>query len=259
MTCTSPVFVIAECGSCWRFGSDERENARRMIRAAKDAGADCVKFQWASSYKLVMARRGAPLTEEWAYKFIEWPKEWMQEFKAFADECGIEWLCTVFLPQDVAVIAPLVKRFKVAAKEWDYHALHDAIEKFSLKKPYRDCYISFNSNKDSFNTAMRGVWKRLYCVSKYPAPLEDLKLSSEMRVHEPDWEGCTDHEMDGLSDHTGHVLTGAVAVGAGARCLEVHFMLDDTPSDNPDACGHSHTPDGLRQYIANVRTASRMM
>jgi sialic acid synthase SpsE len=62
----------------------------------------------------------------------------------------------------------------------------------------------------------------------------------------------------GFSDHSGHVLTGAVATAGGARIIEVHFRLDSTDPANPDY-GHSLSPEQLIQYVQNVRFAEAAM
>lgn len=262
------VFIIAECGSCWRFfkahpdsgkcGDEQLENAYRMIIAAKECGADAVKFQWTSDYKLMMARRGASLSEEEAYTFVQYPREWLSLFKAKCDAVGIEFMCTVFLPQDVAVIAPLVKRFKVSAYEATYEDLYRAI-------PFGNEVIVSRAKEVVPPSWIYSDYQinQLHCVSKYPTPLDEISLS---RIRSNPRQLTITSGLVGLSDHTAHVLTGAVAVGAGARVIEFHCRLHDTPRDNPDY-GHSlvidyrdieYTPNGVF-YVQNVRTASRML
>lgn len=263
------VFVIAECGSSWRFGDDHLANAYRMIEAAKECGADAVKFQWCSDSAALASRRGEPQYAE-AYKYVEYDREWLTLLKAKADAVGIEWMCTVFLPQDVSVIAPLVKRFKVAAKE----ALDGELSLAVLDAAGTDkkIYVSVSEVTKHDYTGDYYVDGEqvftLHCVSKYPTPIDEIGLRNGIKAT---CGCCGRYNFLGLSDHTGHVLTGAVAVGAGARVIEVHFRLgprdgsdrgtdwrNATPGSNPDF-PHSHTEQSLKEYVQNIRTAERMM
>src|SRR5688572_29219715 len=102
------VFIIAECGSSWRFGNDHLSNAYRMIEAAKECGADAVKFQWCSDGRqLAIRRSGKPHeydqgecgddqcptcnTGEMYDQYINYDREWLPLLKAHADKVGIEW------------------------------------------------------------------------------------------------------------------------------------------------------------------------
>lgn len=272
------VFIIAECGSNWRFGN-ELENAYRMIRAAKECGADAAKFQWVSDYKELMKRRGEKDDEETRriYSYVHFDPSWLPLLKAECDRVGIEFACTAYLPQDVAVIAPYVKRFKVAAREAGYRELAREIVKYST-----DVIIS-NIDYDVWcNLGVnQGGFVELHCVSKYPCPIEEIGIGNLSPYD------SYDNTKRGLSDHTAHVLTGAVAVGAGAVCIESHVRLHDTPRECPDY-GHSlvcDCKDGVptcggrfsycgcesegahlskahsyyAEYIQNIRTASRML
>ena len=136
------------------------------------------------------------------------------------------------------------------------------------------------------------IWQ-LHCISEYPCPIDKIDLTACSPID------SYDNTVRGLSDHTAHVLTGAVAVGAGARVIESHVRLWDTPQDNPDyphslplnppcAChgtmsnpeavhGKKSCGDGLRdglcvayygpedisgwydEYVQNVRIAERML
>lgn len=257
------VFVIAECGSNWRFGPSHLNNAFRMIVAAKECGADAAKFQWTSDGHAMAKRRGLThdnyrAAGDMYEEYVKFDEGWLSLLKEKCDEVGIEFMCTVYLPQDVAVIAPFVKRFKVAAmescdRELKYVVMHggrEVIVSIRHENAYARCYSDSNV---SF----------LHCVSKYPCQLEEIEISQlNLNI------------VDGLSDHTAHVLTGAVAVGAGAKIIESHVRLHDTPSECPDY-GHSLPLDEIActltsqwncdghhcygQYVQNIRTAEKMV
>lgn len=206
------------------------------IQIAKEAGADAVKFQWCSSPERLATRRHA---EEyiWAYKTIAFPKEWLADLKGTADIRRIEWMCTVYLPEDIEVVALLVKRFKISSFEAADYKFVKAHENYG-----KQILLSVPGHEDVFYV---GKATLLHCVSAYPAPPDEMNLRC-LKSH------------DGFSDHSAHPLMGALAVAAGAQIIEVHFRLDSTSSANPDY-GHSLSPDQLVQYVQNVRFAEAAM
>lgn len=238
---SSRVFVIAEIASAH---DGDRAKMSEAIQVAKGAGADAIKFQWTSSPERLAARRHAE-GYLWAYRAIAFPQKWLAELEAEANAVGIEWICTTYLPEDIPIIAPLVKRFKVASFEssdevfLDNHLLYGkpmivstgGMDEATLWK------LKWWANQmpDGVDVSL------LHCVSAYPTPMEELNL------HAMD-------DLDGLSDHTANVLTGALAAIRGASIIEVHFCLETTSLNSPD-WRHSLLPTSLRNYMVNVRLA----
>lgn len=238
-------YIIAEAACTWLHAG--LEGAAKSIKLAASCGASAWKTQWTSDHVAMEARRGAA---PGAYQRLSWPAPHHAVFKALCDEAGIDYLCTVFLPKDACIIHPYIKRGKISAFE-----SHDREMVQALYAHVKDIIISYNTNAPRGYGS--GGFTSLYCVSKYPTPIEALGLSA--MVSQGD-----ERRYDGLSDHTTSVLTGAVAVGAGATILEKHVMTHDTPHDDPDY-GHSLILDtqnkefSFRQYVQNVRDAEKMM
>lgn len=244
--------VIAECGSTWDC---DLSKAYKLIDAVKECGADVAKFQWTSNAKAMAERRLGPnaVGPTQMYKrYLEYPQGHLMRLKAHCDSVGIEFACTVYLIEDIAVIAPLVKRFKVSAFESQWDEFVDA------HGSEREIIVSLNP---VHSMSIKSQLKYLHCISKYPTPIEELKIINCRQLDEGP-------NLDGLSDHTTSTLSGAVAVGCGATIIEKHVMSFDTLTDNPDyphslACW---TPLGLNskysafgQYVSNVREAERML
>jgi len=167
-------------------------------------------------------------------------------------------MCTVFLAKDVSVIAPFVKRFKVAsleAMDLEFIRAHSRFKKrivistgaltYELMEGLRD--RAWGYGEDPCWTDKCHDVKFLQCTAAYPAPLDAINLAPLKHFR-----------FNGLSDHSGDVLTGALAVACGADIIEVHMRLDETRKDNPDF-PHSHGPSELRTYIANIRKAELML
>lgn len=263
----SKTFIIAEAALTWLHGG--LEAAYRSIRAAKDCGADAWKTQWTSDHEAMEMRRGV---ERGKYKRLQWSDAMLPKLKEECGRVGIEFMCTVFIPQDIPTIARYVKRFKVSAfetKSGDDLSFVKAHKKFK-----KEVIASTNGQDCLAETIGDSNWlKTLRCVSEYPTPLEKLGLSL-MLPQEDSILGLY-VPYDGLSDHTTSTLTGAVAVGAGARIIEKHVRLADTPKDDPD-WGHSLVldcgsmdaqgdwgcegcPNGFHRYVELIREAERML
>lgn len=242
-------FVIAEAGSSWRIGTKSArhiEYAKKCIAIAKNAGAQAVKFQWTSDPRLMEKRRKVP---EGTYTILAWPQAWLNVFAAECEQLGIEFMCTVFLPGDVPIIAPFVKRFKVASLEaFDGSFCQVCID---TGKPViiSAGACGWEEAANMFFPQTGWTWKGikvLQCTAAYPAPADSMNLKTI-------WYG-----YDGLSDHSGDELTGALAVACGASIVEVHMRLDETRADNPDF-KHSHAPWSLRLYVQNIRKTELML
>ena len=249
-------FVIAEAACTWYMGKSAKNHLSKMIKCihvAKQCDADICKFQFTSAPAMMAERRH--ITNLANYYRLAWPVEWFPLLAAECEHVGIEFLCSVYLPQDVPTIAPFVKRFKIASLEAMDLELFEACEQ--QRKPIiLSCgamsYEDLDGVVSSVGSCEQDI-KLLHCVAAYPAPINQMNLGVFRSVH-----GSPFSAMSGLSDHSGDPLTGALAVACGAEIVEVHFRLDETRADNPDF-QHSHSPKGLASYISNIRKAERML
>ncbi len=244
------VFVIAEMGSSWLYSAKPKLNLQRglkLMQIAADCNANAVKVQWVSD-PLKMAKRrkmaGNP------YQRLAWPLAWHAVLAEEAHRLKLEYLSTVFIPDDVPTLLPFVDRYKIASLECLSRSLWcEFSHPGSPVIVSCGCLTMAQVERVSDYCANSGGADMLQCTAAYPVRPEEVQLRCE------DFDGRV---FDGLSDHSGHVLTGAVAVGAGATILEVHCKLDETPSSNADF-KHSHSPARLKQYIDNVRLAEMML
>jgi N,N'-diacetyllegionaminate synthase len=250
-------YVIAEIGSCH---DGDLVNAMRLVDAAKAAGADAVKAQFWSDADKLADRRKVPKQYRELYQRYQVPQEWLTDIWRSCYEQQIDFMCTAYLPEDVAVVAPHVKHFKIASFEAEATDLLDAhlpfIDRDIVDRRPRLVYVSMGMGA-SVDTVVRHLAhgsraqrvRFLLCTSSYPAPVETLNLRRFWPCR--DWT-----EMDGLSDHSPphHTWTGALAVAAGAEAIEAHLRLDATNPRNPDA-PHAMTPPQFADYVRNIRFA----
>ena len=237
--------VIAEIGAAFGRTLDA---AMALVDHAAALGADAAKTQfWSSSSRLAERRRAPELAS--TYEAARLPATWLPILAEAARRQGIEFMATTYLPEDVELVNPHVGRFKIASFESQDEAFLRAHQRF-----VKPIIVSTGVCGEEAVARLRqrrrerpGQLSLLYCVSAYPTPLEALRLA-EMR-----WR-----DLDGLSDHTTSVLTGALAVAAGARIVEKHLRLAGADPANPDF-GHSLPPDEFQLYVQNVRMAEAAM
>jgi N,N'-diacetyllegionaminate synthase len=247
-------FIIAECGSCHE---GDLRRALDLIEVVRKAGANVAKFQfWSSADRLADRRRSNDYRE--VYRRYQVPASWLPVLKDACDQHGIEFMATTYLPEDVAVVAPFVKRFKISSFEAESTDLALAHAPFLTGDRTVLMSLGMGANPNVSAQAMHfhyaEWWKRvrlLHCVSAYPAPADAIGL----RVfHNEEWRDS----FAGLSDHSRHPWMGALAVAAGAQILETHIRLDTTPESNPDYAT-AFTPEEFAEYVRNVRFAEAAM
>ena len=240
-------FIIGECAATH---DGDLSKAFRLIDLCADIGADAAKFQYLSSAERLVARRRAPEYLN-AYKLLELPPSWLGLLAQKCATRGIELLSSVYLAEDVGLVAPHVSRLKLASFEFGDEMLLDVC--LAFKKPV---VISLGMAA-KFGMSMRYLpdgSALLHCVSSYPTPDEEINLRRVSALRD---------EFDtrlhiGLSDHTRHPQTGAYAVCAGAEVVEFHLRLDETSPKNADY-EVAKTPEEARQYIENIRLAEKML
>jgi len=241
--------VIAEPG-CTAEG--DKNNMLRLLETAKACGADVWKPQWTSDPASMCERRhiGRDHAQrghyERAYGWLAFPVEWHQEFRTRCVELGMQYACSVYLPQDVATVEPFVDYHKVSsfeATDGEMIAAHRAL----TRQGNLIVSMGMVDDIDDLQNDWRGLRADyLHCVSAYPAPLSAMNLA------------VIDDLVDGLSDHSGCLVTGAVAVALGAEIIETHYRLDDCNPDNPDYAV-AFSPAEFTQYIKNIRDAELML
>ena len=243
-------------------GSTHCGNIERMFRAigvAEKAHADAVKFQFVSNSQRLAARRQAPEYRE-AYELIKFPSKFDQllyKLRRVATDAGLKFGCTVYLPEDVKEIAGAVDFLKISSFEAMATDIQRAMVDEGVKVPI---YVSVGMLNDleinELLCVLRDIsgyqvlqHKLLHCVSAYPAKQYTMQLG---RLHERTW-------FDGLSDHSRCVLTGAVAVGAGARTIETHYRAEEDYSCKSPDYEVSFSAKEFEEYVNNVYIAEEMM
>lgn len=216
--------IIAEIG---QNHNGDMVLAFELIQCAKENGADIAKFQVFDVDK-VLKKENNP----W-YDYNCRSQLSRDQINIIFEECqkvDIEFMASVFDVERVTWLEDLgVKRHKIASRSINDIELINALKKTgkpiiaSLGMWHGDKFPNFNS---------KSPVDFLYCVSKYPAKLAELKL------------GLVDfNSYAGYSDHTLGVSAAIAALSRGARIIEKHLTLDKNMYGPDHSC--SMSPDEL--------------
>lgn len=248
-------FIIAEAGSNHN-GSLKR--AKRMIRAAKEAGCDAVKFQLFRAQTMYpqkhievkyLTKSGVKEDLYSLIRKLEVPYKWLPELSVSCRMNKIEFMATPFDLEAIKMLRPYVNIFKVASYE---SMFFDLIQE--IKKTGKPLLISTGGSTEReidllFKRVLFDYLDKtvlLHCIAKYPAPIEQVNLNTIPYLRE------RYHVAVGYSDHTQEpVIAPAAAAALGATVVEKHFTL------NRKLPGPDHTfaiePDELKMMVEVIR------
>lgn len=252
----SAVFIIAEAGV--NHNGDVRL-AKKLIDAAKNAGADAVKFQTFIAEGLVskMAQKAdyqkrATENDESQLKMLkklELSYGDFKDLKKYCEEKGILFLSTAFDFDSIDFLESLeMPIYKVPSGE--ITNLPYLMKIASTGKPV--IMSTGMSDLDEVGLALEvlrdngvGTMTLLHCNTQYPTPFEDANLKAMLTLKERFGLAV------GYSDHTLGIEAPIAAIALGATVIEKHFTLDKS-LDGPDHKA-SLDPQELKAMVTSIR------
>lgn len=254
----SRVFIIAEIG----INHNGSVNmAKELIRVAKTAGVDCVKFQMrnlASLYRntadtLSCEDLGAQYTQNLVAKF-ELPVPDMLELFDYSSKQGLTPLCTPWEGASLRVLEEYgMPAYKVASADMTNHPFLE-----ELARSYKPLIISTGmSLEEEIQGAVRllqnlgASYCLLHCNSTYPVPFKDIHLNYLSRLRQ------IGECVVGYSGHERGIAVALAAVAQGAKVIEKHITLDRTLEGSDHKI--SLLPDELKSLVRGVREVEEAM
>ena len=255
------VFIIAELSANHNGSLDV---AKETIRAAKRAGADCVKLQTYTADTLTIDSKKADFVINsgsiWdertfydLYQEAYTPWEWHKELMETAEEEGLICFSSPFDPTAVDFLEELnVPAYKIASFEITDIPLIEYTA--SKNKPIilstgiateKDIQLAVEACKRVGNNNIA----LLKCTSSYPAPLEEANLIMVRDLAQ------RFNVISGLSDHTLGATAPVIATCMGAKIIEKHFILDKSIG-GPDA-SFSLDEQEFKKMVNSVREAEK--
>lgn len=206
-------FVIAEAGV---NHNGDFETALKLAKAAKDSGADAVKYQLFSSQRLWGDDR---------IKHLELSNEQMRDIAAYCKTMGIEFMCTPFGVPELEFLTPMLQRVKIASGCVRRLPLLEAVKATHLPV-IASTGMCNRDDVEFLKEFFAGRLTLLHCTSAYPCRLEDVNLRAMQNI------GYYDYAI-GYSDHTNGITVAIAAVALGAVVIEKHLTLD-RKAEGPD-------------------------
>jgi len=249
MTNASPqAEIIAECEI---NHNGDVELGKKLITAAKDAGASSVKFQCMKPESFIAPGSSfMPLFKDVALS--------LEEFRTLKDHAAAECVpmfSTAVCPEGLKMILDLdFPKIKIGSTNITHSALLEAIAE--SKKPV---YLSTGaSNLAEIERALAILSKGtdditlFHCTALYPAKPELLNMASieTMRAAFPGLPIA-------YSDHSVGNTAAIMAVAMGAVALEKHFTTDQA-LEGPDH-KFSADPEEFASYVQAIREAETML
>jgi pseudaminic acid synthase len=256
----SPVFIIAELSANHNGSLD---NALETIKAAKRAGADCIKLQTYTADTITLDSD----KEDFVIKGTIWdgkklhtlyqeaytPWEWHEQIYRVAKEEGLICFSSPFDNTAVDLLESLHSpAYKIASFEITDIPLIEYVA--SKGKPV---IISTGiAQQEDIELALDACHRMgnydialLKCTSSYPAPIEEANMCMVKDLAE------RYNVISGLSDHTMGSTVPIVATVFGAKIIEKHFIIDRSIG-GPDA-SFSMNEEEFTAMVKAVREAEK--
>lgn len=247
------VRVICDPGSNWKWRPDEPAKAAKsrwldLIGLCAAAGADAFKPQLLRRTAYPEGSPEARLVADY-----EWPERWLPWLARETKRAGLAFGLTVYEPAHVARVAPYLDFLKIASFELGHAVLLREAVSAGLPLVVSTGMAGWAEVRHAVQVLTHEAGPHLdltllHCVSRYPAPLEDMNVGAVAALRLLGFSS-------GLSDHTlgDRGLAAVMAVALGARVIECHVTLSHEQAA-PDA-GFSKDTFELPEYVRTIREA----
>jgi N-acetylneuraminate synthase len=266
----TPPYIIAEIGS---NHNGDMGLCRQIIDAARESGADAVKFQsWTKDTLISRAEyerntqygpagQKLPSLEEVVEQYQFTPDQ-HREIAAYCRERDMMFLSSCFSPAEVDLLESLdVPLHKIASMDVNNLPLLAYVAQTGKPIVLSTGMATLGEVERALNTLRTngaGPLIVLHCISIYPAPPEAMHLRNM---------GMFQHAFGvlvGLSDHSQGITVPLAATALGACMIEKHFTTDKSlpgwdhaiSADPPEM---QQLVQGTRDVVAALGSAQRLV
>lgn len=256
-----PVYIVAEMSANHNQNFGEAE---KIIRAAKEAGADAIKLQTYTPDTITIRSDreyfrigggtlwdGQTLYDLYTKTYMPW--EWQPKLKSIADNIGINLFSSAFDSTAVDFLEALgVSAHKIASFEIVDIPLIEKMARTGKPLIMSTGMSSLGEIDEAVSAARKAGAKQialLKCTSTYPAIPDDINLRTIPHLTEAFGLPV------GLSDHTLGTAVPIAAAMLGACIIEKHFTLSRSIS-GPDS-NFSLEPNEFKMMVDSIRIAGK--
>jgi N,N'-diacetyllegionaminate synthase len=257
--------IIAEAGV---NHNGSIENAFKLIDAAKEAGADYVKFQTFKADKLVNKSaqkadyqktnlQDADNSQYGMLKKLELTEHMHDEILLHCKKMDIKFLSTPFDLDSIILLKTLgvtigkipsgeitnLPYLRQMAQAFPQLIVSTGMCTMDDVKRAVDALVTAGAKKENITV--------LHCNTEYPTPMKDVNLKAMLNIEQE--LGIT----IGYSDHTMGIEIPVAAVALGATIIEKHFTLDRT-MQGPDHAA-SLEPGELKEMVRCIRNIEQAL
>ena len=258
LTNNSPSYIIAEIGI---NHNGDINIAKELIKVAKEAGCDAVKFQKRNPDVCVPEKQKNVMRETpWGYityldyKYkVEFEKEEYDIINDYCKSLNIHWFAS---PWDVDSVQ-FLSQYDIPALKVPSASLNDIELLKSMKETNIPIILSTGmSTQEEVDAAIDLLDGNeiavLHCVSTYPTPPEELNLNVIKT-----FQNKYPNMIIGYSGHETGLSTTYAAVALGAKIIERHITLDRSMWGTDHSA--SVEPQGLKSLVGNIRDIESSM
>ncbi len=270
-----PCVVIPEAGDNHHGKLD---NAKKLALAAKEAGAEIIKFQLHLPDE-EMDRKG--MKETSSKMFAKWNDLYgfisenllsvddHAKLIKYCKEIGIQYFCTPFSSKAAEILKEIGGDvgYKIGSGETEDLPMIEDVAKYRKPMIISTGMTTFPEIDATVETMRQynTPFALAHCISTYPpkSPKElHLGVIRNLQERYGVLVGISDHTApEGIKDNHGEAITEKEivwgALGQGACFIEKHFTLD---RNAPDADSRfSHDKNTLKQLIETVKNAEEAM
>jgi len=252
------ILIIAEAGV---NHNGDIKIAKRLIDAAKEAGADIVKFQTFIAEKLVSKKiekadyqkkeAGVHESQYEMIKRLELSEKDHYELLDYCNKINIKFLSTAFDLESIDLLKKLgLSIWKIPSGEITDYPYLKKIGSYNDEVILSTGMATLSEIEDAMNVLEKfGTNKKkitvLHCTTEYPAPINEVNLRAMITMKK------IFGVRTGYSDHTRGIEIPIAAAALGAAVIEKHFTLDRNMS-GPDHQA-SLEPSDLKAMVIAIR------
>lgn len=252
-----PAYLIGEIGI---NHNGSLENALALIRAAKDAGLDAVKFQKRTPEICVPEHQRNQMREtpwgyipylDYRYK-VEFDEAEYREIDRYCKELDIDWFASSW---DIPSVE-FIEAFDPPTHKLPSALLTDKALLRAYRATGKPLIVSTGMStleeiKDAIDLIGEDDLILCHATSSYPCPPEELNLNMIHTLR--DMFNCP----IGYSGHEVGLVTSVVAVAMGACLVERHITLDRSMWGSDQSA--SVEPQGVRSLVKYIRVTEKAL
>ncbi len=179
------VFIIAEVGV---NHNGSLRLAKKLINAAKEAGADAVKFQTYQTEQLVTPQSKLATYQKKTnhhsqfdmLKKYQLNKQEFKELKKYSEECHISFISTPFDRKSAELLEEMgVDAYKVGSGDLTHYPLLEQLATYKKPLILSTGMATLEEIKDTVHFLPKNLpLALLHCTSAYPAPYNEVHLKA---------------------------------------------------------------------------------